>query len=74
MLIKRRTVELEEKNHELEIETALEKVRAVAMGMHKPDDLLNVCETMYNQLLSLGFTEMRNAMINIYNDAEKFIY
>ncbi len=66
--VKRRTIELEEKNHELEIETALEKVRAVAMGMHKPNDLLNVCEVMYKEFLSLGFSEIRNAIININND------
>ena len=36
--VQRRTVELEEKNRELEIETALEKVRAVAMGMKGPND------------------------------------
>jgi ketosteroid isomerase-like protein len=35
--VKRRTVELENKNRELEIESSLEKVRAQAMGMHKPD-------------------------------------
>ena len=68
--VKRRTIELEEKNHELEIETALEKVRAVAMGMNNPGDLLNVCKTLFKQFLSLGFNEMRNAMINIYNDAD----
>ena len=38
--IKRRTVELEQKHHELEIETALERVRAVAMGMKVPADML----------------------------------
>ena len=31
--VKRRTIELENKNRELEIETALEKVSAIAMGM-----------------------------------------
>ncbi|MEO5947432.1 MAG: ATP-binding protein [Chitinophagaceae bacterium] len=64
--IKRRTAELEEKNRELEIETSLEKVRAVAMGMHKPDDMLSVCKTMYHELKSLGFDELRNAMIHSF--------
>src|SRR6187402_987939 len=41
--VKRRTIELVEKNRELEIETSLEKVRAVAMGMRKPDDMLDMC-------------------------------
>ncbi len=69
--VKRRTLELEEKNHALKIETALEKVRAVAMGMRKPEHLLRVCETMYKEFLSLGFAEIRNAIINIYNNKDR---
>src|SRR6478609_6132417 len=38
---KRKAVEAQ--NRELEIETSLERVRAVAMGMNKPDDLLDIC-------------------------------
>src|SRR6476646_7264133 len=41
---------VEEKNRELEIETALEKVRTVAMSMNKPDDMLDVCKTISQQL------------------------
>ena len=70
--IKRRTAELEIKNKELEIETSLEKVRAVAMGMHKPDDMLGVCKTMYNELKSLGFDELRNAMIHSFPEDNVF--
>ena len=55
---------------EAKIEASLEKVRAVATGMHKPDDLLNVCEVMYKEFLSLGFSEIRNAIININNDTD----
>ncbi|HEY5689096.1 MAG TPA: ATP-binding protein [Yeosuana sp.] len=66
--IKRRTVELEEKNRQLEIETALEKVRAVALGMGQPEDLANVCEVLFKELKSLGFSELRNTMVNIHND------
>ena len=68
--VKRRTVELENKNRKLEIEASLEKVRAQAMGMTKADDLLNVSEILYEELQKLGFDEMRNAMINIHNDEE----
>ncbi|HEV8506105.1 MAG TPA: hypothetical protein VGQ53_11915, partial [Chitinophagaceae bacterium] len=63
--------ELAAKNHELGIEAALEKVRVVAMKMKEPDDLLDVCKTLYKQLLSLGFVEIRNAMVNIHNDTDK---
>src|SRR5205085_9857563 len=37
---------LEEQNRELEIESALEKVRSIAMGMLKPEDMLEVCKTI----------------------------
>src|SRR6186713_52042 len=66
--VKRRTEELENKNRELEIETALERVRAVAMGMRKPEDFPDVCEVLFKELQLLGFNELRNAMVNIHND------
>lgn len=68
--IKRRTVELENKSRELEIEASLERVRAVAMSMHKSEDLLNVSEILYMELYKLGINELRNAMINIHNDEQ----
>ncbi|MEO8820361.1 MAG: nuclear transport factor 2 family protein, partial [Ginsengibacter sp.] len=70
--IKRRTVELESKNRELEIEAALERVRAVAMSMMEPDDLLNICQIQFNELSKLGFDEIRNALIEIFNDEKKY--
>jgi serine phosphatase RsbU (regulator of sigma subunit)/ketosteroid isomerase-like protein len=72
--VKRRTVELEHKNRELEIESSLERVRAVAMSMRKSDDLLNVCESVFTELRLLGFTEvdLRNTQIVINNDDKKF--
>ncbi len=53
---------------EARIETALERVRAVAMAMKKSDELVSVCEVMYNELTSLEFTNIRNAQIAIEND------
>ena len=70
--VKRRTVELEQKNRELEIESSLEKVRAQALGMHKPDDLLNVCKVLFKELSLLGFSELRNAIIHTFNDKQKY--
>src|SRR6185295_8372911 len=71
----KRTAKLEKElavqKHELQIEAALEKVRVVAMGMNKPGDLPAVCKTLYEQFLRLGFSEMRNAMVNIHNDEDK---
>jgi len=71
-VVEQRTNELQIKNRELEIETSLEKVRAVAMGMHKPDDMLEVCKTMYHELKSLGFDELRNAMIHSFPEDNVF--
>ena len=59
---------VEEKNRDLEIEAALERVRTVAMGMRTADDLLNICKILFQELVALGFGELRNAMINIVND------
>ena len=56
------------KNRELEIEASLEKVRTQAMRMNKPDDLTDICKIVYAELQALGFTELRNAMINIHHD------
>ncbi len=66
--VKRRTIELERKNNELEIETSLEKVRAIAMSMKKPGDLLEVCKILFTELQKLGFRDLRNSMINIHDD------
>jgi hypothetical protein len=61
----------EEQAREAQIEAALEKVRAVAMSMNKPDELLNICEVLFKGFNSLGFADLRNAMINIHNDDNK---
>ncbi len=58
-------------NKELKIERSLEKVRAVAMKMKKPADLPLVCQVLYSELRHLGFSELRNAMVNIHNDEKK---
>ena len=33
------------------------------MAMNKPDDLLNISEVVYNELIKLGFSNIRNAQI-----------
>jgi signal transduction histidine kinase len=69
--IKRRTVELENKTRELEIEAALERVRAVAMGMRNADDILDICKGIFTELQLLGFSDLRNALINFWDDESK---
>jgi serine phosphatase RsbU (regulator of sigma subunit) len=61
--------ELQQKNCDLEIETSLERIRAVALNIRKPDDLLKICEIIFSELNKLGFKEIRNAMVNIHDDA-----
>ncbi|MBD0294790.1 MAG: nuclear transport factor 2 family protein, partial [Flavisolibacter sp.] len=72
--VKRRTIELEQKNHELEIEAALERVRAVAMEMRKADDLLHICRALFHEFLQLGFTDIRITIILIFNDEEGYLH
>ncbi|MFC3879809.1 ATP-binding protein [Algoriphagus namhaensis] len=69
--IKRRTIELENKSRELEIEAALERVRAVAMGMKTPDDMLQVCRVIASQLDSLGVRHIRNVQTAIIESKEE---
>ena len=71
-LVAEKTADLELKNRELEIETALERVRAVAMGMNKYDDLLNICKASFSELINLGFENLRNVVIHIPYDEQKY--
>lgn len=63
---KRKAVEAQ--NRELEIEASLEKVRTIAMGMRKPEDMLEVCKSISVQLESLGVKEVRNVQTAIFRE------
>ena len=52
--------QIEKANADLKIEASLERVRAVAMGMKEPAEMLKVCRTISDQLLQLGFENIRN--------------
>ena len=52
--IKRRTVELEEKNRKLKVEGTLDRIRAQAMAMTKSSDLLDIVVTMRTEFIKLG--------------------
>lgn len=71
-LVFEKTEDLVKKNCELEIETSLERVRTVAMGMNKSDDLLSICEVSFKEFKKLGFDNLRNAIIHILNDEKGF--
>src|SRR6187401_2485413 len=54
----------------LKIETGLEKVRAIALKMKKPADMLDVCKTISLQLEKLGVKEIRNVQTAIFYESK----
>ncbi len=64
--LQKKTKAIEEQNHELEIEGALERVRSVAMGMKKREDMLDICKTISQQLELLKVKEIRNVQTAIF--------
>ena len=65
---------VEEQNRDLEIEASLERVRTVAMAMRKPDDMLDVCRMISDQLQLLGFKEIRNVQtVIIYEQKHEYL-
>lgn len=69
-LVTKISAELDLKNRELDIETALEKVRSIALVMNKTNDMLDVCRTISNQLQRLGVTNIRNVQTVIVNKSK----
>ena len=61
---KRKAVEAQ--NRELEIETALERVRSSALAIKQPADMLEVCKIISQQLTSLNIKEIRNVQTAIF--------
>ena len=56
----------EVQTREAKIEASLERVRAVAMGMKIPSDMLDVCKTVFLQLQLLNVKEIRNVQTAIF--------
>ncbi len=67
--VKRRTIELENKNRELEIEAALERIRARTMAMQKSDELREAVLVIYEQLKQLNFEAQACNIIIIDKDS-----
>ena len=57
--------ELQQKNRELEIEAALEKVRAVATRMKQSSDMIEICKVISKQLQNLKLKNIRNVQTAI---------
>src|SRR6056297_835271 len=70
--VKRRTVELENKNHELKIEAALERVRSASMAMQGSTELASVARTVFEQLKVLGIDVYRS-WIDIFHVTEGYV-
>ncbi len=67
--VQRRTIELQSKNRELEIEAAVERVRARTMAMQHSDELADASFVLDTQVRSLGI-ETWGCAFNIYGDNE----
>ncbi len=61
-------LKLEEARQRLKTEVSLEKVRAVAMKMKEPADMLKICKIISLQLSSLGVQEIRNVQTAILDE------
>ena len=67
-LLVRQTAELASKNRELEVEEALEKVRARATKMQKSEELRDVIKVIYEQLVQLDFNNIINSDVGFLMD------
>ena len=61
---------LENINRELEIGSALERVRSIAMGMHQPGDMLDICRGISGELEALGVNNIRNVQTAIIYESK----
>ncbi len=66
-LVDEQTVDLKEKNRELEIEAGLERVRARSMAMHSSEDMGACILKMFTELTALGVDERTRFGIGILN-------
>jgi len=69
--VKRRTVELEQKNRELQIEAALERVRAKSMEMYHSGDLKEVVAVLYEQINRLKIAAWGSGIM-IFNEPKNY--
>ncbi|MFT4855801.1 MAG: signal transduction histidine kinase [Algoriphagus sp.] len=70
-LVDEKTADLLNKNRELEIEAALEKVRSASMAMHKSEELVQVVRIIDKEILGLGIETEGTTIITDFADPEK---
>ncbi|MFC3879810.1 ATP-binding protein [Algoriphagus namhaensis] len=69
-LVDEKTTDLKEKNRELEIETALERIRAKAMAMHHSTELSSVVDTLLQEFTKLDF-RLTFCIINLIDEQDR---
>ncbi|MCJ7467415.1 MAG: nuclear transport factor 2 family protein, partial [Maribacter sp.] len=69
--VKRRTIELEEKNRELAIEASLERVRGRAMAMHTSEELIEVATLLHQEIKKIGFAQTLISSFVIIDEENK---
>lgn len=73
VLLIKALAELKTRNRELEIEAALERVRAKALAMQTSDDLIEVANVLREQMGKLGQPELESSIVHLYDgDFETF--
>ena len=65
---KRKAVEAQ--NRELEVESSLERVRTVAMGMQNPAEMVDVCKIISEQLEFLKVKDIRNVQTAVIYESK----
>ena len=66
-----RTAELAQKNRELEIEAALDRIRATSLAMRHPDELKHVVAVLFDKLNELGLVFDGGAAIHVFTEGSK---
>ena len=67
-----KTLALQQKDRELEIEAALERVRSRSLAMHKSEQLADIISTICKEILSLGvqYEEMETCYIATFEGSK----
>ncbi|QYH40854.1 GHKL domain-containing protein [Algoriphagus sp. NBT04N3] len=71
-LVKEKTADLLEKNRELEIEAALERIRARTMAMQSSDELAATASLLFQELQSLGISTYSSGF-TIWDEEQKHL-
>ncbi len=69
--LEKKSASLKLMKRSLEVEASLERMSVAAINMRKSEDLVRVCESIYRELIALGFAQIRNAQIAIRNEAKE---